>query len=129
VNIFVADIVGRAGEEQQYEDPLGATPDLPPPSVTPPRRDSPARVCIDVPIIEEVPASVEAANTGTGGLTPTTNVAGEGETTAPELNTGKPLAVEFFSLFFLFVFLNFSLKLICLVSLAVRFHYGGANAC
>jgi hypothetical protein len=78
VNIFVADIVGCAGEEQQYEESLGATPDLPPPSVTPPRRSSPARACSDAPIIEEVPASVETANTGTSGPTPSTNVAGEG---------------------------------------------------
>jgi hypothetical protein len=91
-HVFIANISGRVGEEQQVE-PSESAPDVPPPSATPPRRESPARVPTGEPSHEEEPASTEAPSTeapstGTGGPTPT-NVDGGGEPTALELNTGK----------------------------------------
>jgi hypothetical protein len=94
-HIFATDIVGHAGEEQQHEVSPEVIPDVPPPSTTPPRDGSPARASTGEPTgTGEVPAGAGTASTGTGGSTPTTSVAGERETIPPELNTGKPLALE-----------------------------------
>jgi hypothetical protein len=111
--IFVADISGRVGEEQQVEPPEGV-PEVLPPSTTPPRRESPARDPTDELSHDEEPARTEAPSAGAGGPSPTIDVAEGGEPTIPESDTGKPtchrtLLLPSLSLFF--VLLNFSLKL------------------
>jgi hypothetical protein len=123
---FVADISGRVGEEQHVEPSEGA-PEVPPPSTASPRRESPARDPTSEPSHEEEPASTEAPGTSAGGPTPTTNVDGGGEPTAPEPNTGKPTCRKNSSCFFSFVFLNFFLKLFCFASRVGRFLRGRAH--
>ena len=95
--IFAIDIAGLVGEGRQQGEPLGAVPEVPPPSTTPPRDESSAGGSAGEPIrIEEEPAS-----TGVGHPTSATKVAGKGEATSQELNTGKPhaLALAILSLF------------------------------
>nr|XP_040252404.1 uncharacterized protein LOC120969315 [Aegilops tauschii subsp. strangulata] len=67
---------GFAGGERQEEEPLRATPDMPPLSTTPPRGASPARA----PTAEPTRMEEEGANMGAGGSVPATNVGEEGST-------------------------------------------------
>ena len=99
VHIFSANISGRAGAEQQQEATAGAASVVPPPSTTPPRDESSGELyCNDV----EGPASTGSSNPF---LQPD----------AGKVTCLKELVVFDF---LLFVFLNFLLSCISLISLA-----------
>ena len=98
--IFAIDITGLVGEGQQQGGSLETAPDAPPLSTTLPIDEPSARASTSEPIlVEEEPAS-----TGTGTPTSATNVAGKGEATSPQLDTGKSLALVH-TLYFLHFFL------------------------
>jgi hypothetical protein len=130
VSIFSVDIAGLVGEEWQQEEPLMVTPDVPPPSTTPPRDEPSARGSPVEPIhVEEDPAG-----SGVSGPTSATTVAGKGETIPQQIDTGKPLAPkDSFSLccysFLFFVFLNFNLGFIWFPPSISRYSPDGPNGC
>nr|XP_020186719.1 tropomyosin-1, isoforms 33/34-like [Aegilops tauschii subsp. strangulata] len=74
-------------EERRQEEPPRASPTTPPPSTTPPRGASPARM----PDIE--PMRTEEVDMGAGGSIPATDVGGEG-TTSSQPGTGASPPVE-----------------------------------
>lgn len=85
---FADVFVGRAGEEQQHQEPPEVAPDIPSLSTTPPRSGSPARASVEEPIrAERMPASAEAASGSASDPSAT-------EAAAPGLNTGNLLALK-----------------------------------
>lgn len=113
VCFFITDTTGLVGEEREQGELSETIPDAPPLSTTPPRDGSPARSSTGEPTrAEEKPASAGAASTGAGNPTSATGVAGKGEATSQQLNTGKLLTLKC-----LLFFLSF-----CLLELPPQFH-------
>ena len=76
VCIFTANLARFAGEGRQQEEPLRATPDMPPPSTTLSRERSPARASTgEITRVEE-----ETTSAGTGSSIPAMSIVGEGTT-------------------------------------------------
>ena len=117
VCIFTADISGLAGEERQQGAPSGAVPDAPPSSTTPPRDGSSARASSSELYRDEE----ELASAGSGGPTSATGVAGKGEATSQQLDTGKLFASEYLSFCLSFCLLELPPQpyLVCFLGLQI----------